>query len=80
MVKSRPTSRCESTRRRNAITLDGRPLPSSEPLRYYALNKPLGVLSSARDDRGRTTVVDLLPAKRPALRFPSDASIWTAKA
>ena len=47
------------------ITLDGRPLPSSEPLRYYALNKPLGVLSSARDDRGRTTVVDLLPANAP---------------
>ena len=47
------------------ITLDGRPLPSSEPLRYYALNKPLGVLSTARDDRGRQTVVDLLPANAP---------------
>ena len=47
------------------ITLDGRPLPRSEPLRYYALNKPRGVLSAARDDRGRPTVVDLLPANAP---------------
>ena len=47
------------------ITLDGRPLPKSEPLRYYALNKPRGVLSTARDDRGRRTVVDLLPADAP---------------
>ena len=47
------------------ITLDGRPLPNSEPLRYYALNKPRGVLSTARDDRGRRTVIDLLPADAP---------------
>ena len=47
------------------ITLDGRPLPHREPLRYYALNKPRGVLSTARDDRGRRTVVELLPADAP---------------
>ena len=47
------------------ITLDGRPLPRSEPLRYYALNKPRGVLSTARDDRGRPTVIDLLPDSAP---------------
>ena len=48
-----------------AITIDGRPLPQSEPLRYYALNKTRGVLSTVRDDRGRPTVVDLLPASAP---------------
>ena len=47
------------------ITLDGEPLPSVEPLRYYALNKPQGVLSTARDDRGRRTVVDFLPRNAP---------------
>ena len=47
------------------ITLDGEPLPRAEPLRYYALNKPRGVLSTARDDRGRRTVVDLLPGNAP---------------
>ncbi len=47
------------------ITLDGRPLAKPEALRYYVLNKPRGVLSSARDDRGRRTVVDMLPADAP---------------
>ena len=47
------------------ITLDGEPLPLAEPLRYYALNKPRGVLSTARDDRGRRTVVDFLPGNAP---------------
>lgn len=48
-----------------AIMVDGRPLPPGEPLRYYALNKPPGVLSTARDERGRATVVELLPANAP---------------
>lgn len=47
------------------ILLDGRPLSASEPLRYYVLNKPRGVLSTSRDDRGRRTVVDLLPDDAP---------------
>ena len=47
------------------IILDGRPLARPEPLRYYALNKPRGVLSTARDDRGRHTVVEFLPQGAP---------------
>jgi 23S rRNA pseudouridine2605 synthase len=47
------------------ITVDGQPLPQREALRYYALNKPRGVLSTARDDRGRRTVVDFLPKNAP---------------
>lgn len=31
---------------------------------YYMLNKPLEVLSSAKDDRGRKTVVDLINTKQ----------------
>lgn len=45
----------------SAVTIDGEPLPAAEPLRCYALNKPHGVISTARDERGRRTVVDLLP-------------------
>ena len=30
---------------------------------YYMLNKPLEVLSSSKDDRGRKTVVDLIKCK-----------------
>ena len=54
-----PARRVDPTRSR--IELDGEPLPASEPPRYYALHKPRGVVSTARDDRGRRTVVDFLP-------------------
>lgn len=43
------------------IEVDGEPLPDAEAQRYYALHKPRGVVSTARDDRGRRTVVDFLP-------------------
>lgn len=33
-----------------------------ERLVYYLINKPRGILSSARDDRDRKTVIDLLPS------------------
>ena len=47
--------------RSSGLRLDGRKLPPVEPLRYFALNKPGGVLSTANDERGRPTVVDFLP-------------------
>lgn len=47
------------------ITVDDQPLAPTEPLRTYLLNKPRGVLSTAHDDRGRPTVIDLLPADAP---------------
>jgi 23S rRNA pseudouridine2605 synthase len=43
------------------IRVDGMPLPRTERHVYVLLNKPVGVLSSAGDDRGRTTVLDLVP-------------------
>jgi 23S rRNA pseudouridine2605 synthase len=45
----------------NRVTLDGRPLRGPEQRVYYALNKPLGVVSTARDTHGRATVVELVP-------------------
>ena len=46
------------------ISIDGQPI-KLEPLQpvYLLLNKPSGVLSTTRDDRGRTTVIDILPDK-----------------
>ena len=43
------------------IRVDGMPLPRAERHIYVLLNKPVGVLSSASDERGRTTVLDLVP-------------------
>jgi len=44
------------------VTLDGRPLAGPERRVVYALHKPVGVVSTARDTHGRRTVVELVPA------------------
>jgi len=43
------------------VQLDGRPLAGPESRVAYAVHKPLGVVSTARDTHGRPTVVDLVP-------------------
>lgn len=48
---------------RDRIEVDGRPLARGETAHHYvALNKPLGVVSTAHDPEGRPTVVDLVHA------------------
>jgi 23S rRNA pseudouridine2605 synthase len=60
------------------VALDGRPLREPEPRVLYALNKPVGVVSTARDTHGRPTVVDLVPARGlrlyPVGRLDADSS------
>jgi len=46
----------------SAVALDGEPLHGAQPRVAYALNKPVGVLSTARDTHGRPTVLELLDA------------------
>jgi 23S rRNA pseudouridine2605 synthase len=53
---------------RDVVAVDGRPL-RQETHAYWMVNKPRGVLTAARDIRGRPTVVDLLPDRLPRL-FP----------
>jgi 23S rRNA pseudouridine2605 synthase len=43
------------------VALDGSPLDGPEPRVLYALHKPVGVVSTARDTHGRPTVLELLP-------------------
>ncbi len=42
------------------VSVDGRALDGPEPRAVYALNKPVGVVSSAHDTHGRQTVVELV--------------------
>lgn len=55
--------------RQDIITVDGQPLARQveQPV-YVLLNKPRGVLSAARDERGRRTVLDLVDL--PQRLFP----------
>jgi 23S rRNA pseudouridine2605 synthase len=48
---------------RARVAVDGRPLGGPERRVTYALNKPVGVLSTAQDERGRATVLALVPAQ-----------------
>ena len=45
------------------IELDGRPIGSAPPPIHIAIHKPRGFLSSARDERGRRSVVSLVDAR-----------------
>jgi 23S rRNA pseudouridine2605 synthase len=60
------------------VTVDGKPLSGVEPRVTYALHKPVGVLSTARDTYGRATVLDLVPAAGarlyPVGRLDADSS------
>jgi pseudouridine synthase len=46
----------------DVITVDGQLVAAAVPPRYLLLNKPMGYVSTARDERGRPTVLDLVPA------------------
>jgi 23S rRNA pseudouridine2605 synthase len=44
------------------VVVDGAPVSAQQPRIVYAVNKPEGVVSTARDPQGRPTVVSLVPA------------------
>lgn len=58
------------------IEVDGRPVAPPAPHRYVVLNKPRGIVSTARDERGRSTVVELIGARErlyPVGRLDEDS-------
>jgi 23S rRNA pseudouridine2605 synthase len=60
----------------HAVAFDGRPV-CAEAHAVYALNKPAGVVSTARDPQGRRTVVDLIETDRrlyPVGRLDADVT------
>ena len=52
------------------IEVDGRPVEIAAAPVYLAMNKPVGVLTTVRDPRGRRTVIDLYPPDLPHHVFP----------
>ena len=58
------------------IEVDGRAVGPPSPHRYVVLNKPRGIVSTARDERGRSTVVELIGARErlyPVGRLDEDS-------
>src|SRR5271167_4660986 len=62
----------------SGVALDGAPVEGPEPRVLYAVNKPLGVLSTARDSHARPTVLELVPSRGlrlyPVGRLDADSS------
>ncbi|MEZ5912791.1 MAG: pseudouridine synthase [Paracoccaceae bacterium] len=50
---------------RDRITVDGKPLQAAEPARLWLYHKPEGLVTTARDEKGRPTVFDQLPDDMP---------------
>lgn len=60
----------------DVLTLDGAPIPVAPNLVTYLLYKPVGVISTADDPRGRPTVVDLIESEHrlyPVGRLDADS-------
>ena len=61
---------------RSGVAVDGQAV-APEPREVHALNKPAGMVSTARDTHGRPTVVELVPSPRrlyPVGRLDADTT------
>jgi len=47
------------------LRVDGKPLPEKEPARMWRYHKPAGLVTTHRDEKGRPTVFERLPAGLP---------------
>jgi 23S rRNA pseudouridine2605 synthase len=50
---------------RETIVVSGKALPKQEPTRLWRYHKPAGLVTTAKDPEGRTTVFERLPAGMP---------------
>ncbi|MFO7771006.1 MAG: pseudouridine synthase [Roseovarius gahaiensis] len=50
---------------KDKITVDGRDLQAPEPPRLWLYHKPTGLVTTNRDEQGRTTIFDELPEDLP---------------
>lgn len=62
---------------KDEIKIDGKKIEGNPTLIYVALNKPKGIISTASDEQGRRTVLDLVKVKErvyPVGRLDEDSS------
>ena len=62
----------------DTVAVDGKPVAEPEALRYFLIDKPIGIISTTSDELGRETVLKLLPKIRerlyPVGRLDQDSS------
>ncbi|HYD69364.1 pseudouridine synthase [Azospirillum sp.] len=49
----------------DVVIVDGKLVPEPEPARLWRYHKPAGLVTTARDEKGRTTVFEKLPPEMP---------------
>ncbi|MCW2244434.1 23S rRNA pseudouridine2605 synthase [Azospirillum fermentarium] len=49
----------------DTLVVDGKPVPEPEPARLWRYHKPSGLVTTARDEKGRDTVFSALPSDMP---------------
>ncbi|MCC5969777.1 MAG: pseudouridine synthase [Pararhodobacter sp.] len=54
-----------NVRPKDRVLVDGKPLAAPEPARLWLYHKPLGLVTTERDEKGRQTVFDTLPEDMP---------------
>lgn len=55
---------------KDKVCFKGKAIYPQEERVYYLMNKPKGVITTAQDERGRKTVLDILPDKGKTRVFP----------
>ena len=63
----------------DTVVLDGKPLQLRQTDTYLLLHKPEGYVTTAHDERGRPTVMDLLPNASGVRLFPVGGSTKTPR-
>ena len=49
------------------VTVDGKPMAPPEPPRLWLYHKPIGLVTTTRDEQGRATIYDKLPPELPRM-------------
>ena len=61
-INGKPAKAGDNVAAEDVVMVDGRILSHKVKYEYYLLNKPKGYVCTVSDDKGRKTVMDLLPA------------------